>query len=682
MPSDFTLPYVTKRKPWVGFVGYQSDAKKFSPAELAPPSLNVMIDESNRAGQRLGYMTESLIGLGVPGKTATSYYFPDYDITVFAIDTKVKYYDWTTQTVYDTGITLTAGTTTRFADYCGDLYLTNTTDGLRRLVFFRLNGTVTAGDNHITIDNDGAARLSTFSINSGNLIIQGTSEAFTQPTTGTVTAAANNGVGLIRITTGAPQTILTGMSISITGVGGTTEANDVWTVTKIDTTHFDLAKSVTTGLASVFTNNYTSGGTWTTQPFNGFIELNGTASKSYNDNAVGLVVSDISASREKASKIFFWEERMGLMGSVNTINADQPNATLFFGEFAASGAAKLNNVILFDNTAGAINITVGKSGAITNAVPAKDYLYTFKGRETYSSPASEITKTGTGIGNTPTHLKDENNGCLNEDCACVVGDNEIEYITPDNRIMRINISTVSGAAVQFPDETFDEPMRNLLKDMDKDQTGARSVYHKAKRRSIHQVKILGQWYWLIHSNTTNENRGCWQAPQQVLFASSFFERNGILYATDGSDQTVYSIGTTTDDDGVPIQCTIATGDFLVGSVSMTNAQLEGEISQAALIKIQSFVTTNNGGRQGGSQKMINGSKFSYDSSHGIGIDPVGGSGVQPITATVADWQKEFDIFPSEANRCQIILTNNNGGYFSLFKFSINGNSLESFSTAL
>jgi hypothetical protein len=69
-----------------------------------------------------------------------------------------------------------------------------------------------------------------------------------------VTSVANNGSGLIRITTGLSTTLATGQIVSISGVLGTVEANGRnWTVTVIDNTHFDLQ-------GSTFTNAYTSGG--------------------------------------------------------------------------------------------------------------------------------------------------------------------------------------------------------------------------------------------------------------------------------------------------------------------------------------------------------------------------------------------------------------------------------------
>jgi len=72
---------------------------------------------------------------------------------------------------------------------------------------------------------------------------------------GTITGAADNGAGLIRITSVA-HGLSTNNYAEIVGVLGTVEANNEWKVTNIDADHFDLQ-------ASTFTNAYTSGGTWT-----------------------------------------------------------------------------------------------------------------------------------------------------------------------------------------------------------------------------------------------------------------------------------------------------------------------------------------------------------------------------------------------------------------------------------
>ena len=76
----------------------------------------------------------------------------------------------------------------------------------------------------------------------------------------TITGAANNGSGLIRITA-ANHGRITGEKAYIASVGGTTEANNTagnpsWTTTSITSNTLDL-------VGSTFTNAYTSGGTIT-----------------------------------------------------------------------------------------------------------------------------------------------------------------------------------------------------------------------------------------------------------------------------------------------------------------------------------------------------------------------------------------------------------------------------------
>ena len=68
----------------------------------------------------------------------------------------------------------------------------------------------------------------------------------------TITAIADNGAGLIRVTI-ASHPFITGDRVSIVSVLGTTEANGTWVITKIDANNFDLQESA-------FTTAYISGG--------------------------------------------------------------------------------------------------------------------------------------------------------------------------------------------------------------------------------------------------------------------------------------------------------------------------------------------------------------------------------------------------------------------------------------
>lgn len=79
------------------------------------------------------------------------------------------------------------------------------------------------------------------------------STVYITPTTTTVSGAADNGSGLIRLTVGSTTGIATGNLIEVITVLGTTEANGIWAVTVIDGTHLDLQ-------GSHFVTTYTSGG--------------------------------------------------------------------------------------------------------------------------------------------------------------------------------------------------------------------------------------------------------------------------------------------------------------------------------------------------------------------------------------------------------------------------------------
>ncbi len=67
-------------------------------------------------------------------------------------------------------------------------------------------------------------------------------------------AGTASATGLIRVQVASTTNLSTGMRVAIKGVTGTTEANGVWTITVIDSTHFDLQ-------GSTFANAYSAGGT-------------------------------------------------------------------------------------------------------------------------------------------------------------------------------------------------------------------------------------------------------------------------------------------------------------------------------------------------------------------------------------------------------------------------------------
>jgi hypothetical protein len=69
----------------------------------------------------------------------------------------------------------------------------------------------------------------------------------------TVTGAANNGIGLIRLTIATTNGMITGQNVTVQDVSGVSSANGNWRITVMNTTQIDLQ-------GSVFSGAYTSGG--------------------------------------------------------------------------------------------------------------------------------------------------------------------------------------------------------------------------------------------------------------------------------------------------------------------------------------------------------------------------------------------------------------------------------------
>ncbi len=72
---------------------------------------------------------------------------------------------------------------------------------------------------------------------------------------GSVSGAANNGSGAVRLTLSSTSGLMNGNRMTVAGVGGTTEANGMWPIAVVDGTHVDL-------VGSSFVNAYSSGGTF------------------------------------------------------------------------------------------------------------------------------------------------------------------------------------------------------------------------------------------------------------------------------------------------------------------------------------------------------------------------------------------------------------------------------------
>lgn len=591
--STFQLP----SGGWKGIRKYVSDATNAPENSISQPSKNCVININGDVETRGGYIdTAWTTGAGAQVRP---FYLSAYDITVLIGDSKVQYVDHNnSNTVVDTGSTVTADTITRGDEYLGDLYYTNTTNGVKRGVFGKLNdATADIGDATVFVDVDMAARLSVFGKTAGAIIINGDSYAY----------------NAVNVSTG---------QITLNGV---------------------------------------------------------TLTAGYADNTVVFVEHDISSGIEKFSKLIFWKERLMGMGFPSASNADQPNHSVMVSKFVIgqAGASGIEDIIDFTyGTGGATKIVVGKGGKMTSIVGIKDFIYFLKEDSVSNTASSAISVSGASIGLTIPEIKDENHGCLNEDSAISIGNNEIAYITNDKRILRVKLFSDGGAAVPFPDELFDVDIWKDLENMDDDQPLGMAVYHKAQRVSIFQVRLGGQWYWLMFDHKTD----AWQPPQLVIPANGFFERKGILYATDSTTDQIYEVFTTFDDNGIPIECTVATPIFDVDDSMMTTGEAKGIITHSTNIEITTHTWTN-AGEKVSSPKMITGSNYTYGEDRSIGSVAIGGIN-NATRLPYADWKRSFDIYPQEANKIQLQLFCE-GDHFSLSRFSLVGqNYSRSFTSSL
>lgn len=132
----------------------------------------------------MGYL-DTAWDLNEANKSAKSLYIEKYNVTFFSLNGKVKYIEHDrADAIVDTGLSLTATETTTFAEYAGDVYCTNPTDGLRQIHVMRLNDSAPdSGDATFTIDQDGAGRLTAFGDTSGTMRIRGTAESYASLTT-------------------------------------------------------------------------------------------------------------------------------------------------------------------------------------------------------------------------------------------------------------------------------------------------------------------------------------------------------------------------------------------------------------------------------------------------------------------------------------------------------------------
>jgi len=350
-----------------------------------------------------------------------------------------------------------------------------------------------------------------------------------------------------------------------------------------------LAFSDTVGTLNIATTTLFSE-SYSSVAATGVITLSNTLDNAVPDNTIVFTVEDISSNRPFGSSLTFWLERMVVWGvvddqaSYNATSIDDAVNTVYMSKFALRDA--LQNIIDFDTSGTASIEQVGKSGEVTNCLATRDYLYIFKEDETYFTSVADVNLT---TGAPIPQLLSTQYGCVNEDSAIDMGNGLIAFMTNNNRIIGIKISTESGAAVVFPDEGFDQGIRNTALSFDDDKTNFLAFYHTGRRLGYFQVQINAVVVTLVFDN--NPNIKDWLPPDTNKSFFDYHERNGVLFATDLADDTIYQIDIGNEDEGIEIDCIIATGIFesQTNDFEWRDMILSGIVSQDAVVDVEASV---------------------------------------------------------------------------------------------
>lgn len=191
-----------------------------------------------------------------------------------------------------------------------------------------------------------------------------TQTVYVTPTTTSVSAAASNGgPNLIRLTVGATAGIITGNTVAVYGVTGTTEANGQWTVTVIDGTHLDLN-------GSVFTNAYSSGGT--------VLGRDGTA--------ITITANSLIFANVGADELFYLETPIS-----SSIPQWTPGISVTAGNRYQAG---LNNYVALNSATTGSETPTHTAGARVDGNPGVNWLYEDSGWGVIA--LATITGGGTG----------------------------------------------------------------------------------------------------------------------------------------------------------------------------------------------------------------------------------------------------------------------------------------------
>jgi hypothetical protein len=361
---------------------------------------------------------------------------------------------------------------------------------------------------------------------------------------------------------------------------------------------------------------------------------------------------------EKFQKIVFWEEAMHGFGPQTATSNQTSKRTLFYGKFASTST--WTDVETFTGGASGSQ-TVGKKGVLKNAIALQNYLYLFTADESYSIAVSSVD---TSTGARPPHLFSPKYGTINDKCAADM-DGRIVFITQNRRIIR---SQVNQGGLLEPDETFDAPMRNLLKNMDDTQSFALAYYWEEANYLLCQLTIEGQITTLIYDNNPiitadGTSPGRWLPPVTNWQVKSYYTKQGKLYGTDLNDDTVYLMASSQTDDGADIESVWAAGIYEIDKgrslCDFGTFEVSGGIAQGTTATFTPMVSEEEGKPKELSSEGLNFTTAAAIAQVIVGQEIIGGS---TDGADFANFDKSLLISPSKGRSFQPIISSEGDGF--------------------
>lgn len=401
----------------------------------------------------------------------------------------------------------------------------------------------------------------------------------------------------------------------------------------------------------------------------GVVTLSDTLDAAVPDNTIVYTVEDISSGKPKGSGITFWKERMIIWGVTSDTAVDTATNLVYMSSFAlisGGDGTALENIIDFATANTAAREMLGKGGIVTNCLATRDYLYMFTEDSAYYSGVADVSLT---TGGTLPQLLSNQYGCINEDCAADLGNGLAVFMTKNKRYIGIRIATETGAPVVFPDESFDSPISNTVALFDSDQTDAFIFNAPNEHRCYFHANVDTE---RVVSKFNSEIQK-WEPPRTNWSFGGMYIRNGVTYAVELTDDTVWQCGEGFQDNGVSFEyekiaaTSLVEGDDGRKTLSLTAVGVSGRASELASVTVESYVG-------GGTPLQKTFTVPSGVSEGSLGSVSLGSTTLgEGIGTDMSNYDKYFGVYPRYGSSYQLVVRST--GAFTVSSYSVYGSVL-------